>query len=206
MEIFPVIISDVTNLLAQAGKGYQTQQAIFETTQKPVILEYTANECCFTSYPKVLARGAQSKSIGKWLDIESGELCTPDAPYPHVSKIVISRGFTYKPVIDVFTTYSPSLSFVYIVQGMTGTKAKVVLAENVIAAGTGMMHEAMNGYSVVFSAAIEKNVASLIEKSSSSWFALEFFRVSSWEEILTGSDFALRQLLGGGVLNIPLCF
>lgn len=166
-------------LLFAAGRGYQLHQALFGSNQNTVLLEFTNDECYLPAFSDVLQK-ASTGMLGRWICLPEGKPCEPDASHLKVPKVVISQGFDYKS--SSFKEHSAQISFVYVVQGVNGMgKAKVVLASTTLEAASGMMQEAMNGYSIVFSAAVHKQVASLVFRPSETSFcnsAFEFHRVN----------------------------
>lgn len=182
-ESDPVNINTTDDLLAGAGRGYKLQQATFRINRQPVLLEYTNSQCHVEKFSTIMQTASRSM-MGTWIQIPSGICCEPDTACK-VPKIVVSRAFQHKG--SDFAKFSPSISFIYIVQGLCdASKAKVVLAWDVETAAAGMIHEALNGYSTVFSAAIHKNAASLVMKRQLSqiWTQLEFKRTSYWSEMI----------------------
>ena len=196
-------ISHLTDLFTLAGYGCKTRQGIFEATDRPVIVEYTERGCALNEYSEVTATAVQSKALGKWMDTSNGELCEPDDPYPVVSRMIISRAFAIDRT-QTINTFNPDLSFMYIVKGMTGGKAKVVIQPSFVTAANEMMHEAMNGYSIVFSAAIHRRAASILEKGILLSFKLEFDRVYTWKELIDGTGGSVSK--DERILQIDLCF
>ena len=198
----------MTDLFALAGNGCSRREGIFEETDSPVIVEYTERGCAFNNYSEVIPKAVQSYAIGKWMDISSGELCEPDKPYPLISKVVISRAFAIDRT-QTINTFNQNLSFMYIVLGKSGKKAKVVIQPNFWVAAAGIMQEAMRGYSIVFSAALHCRSATMLKYGFSNSFRLGFVRVHTWKELIDAGGVSVGHWEKGdpvGTLKIDICF
>ena len=94
----------------------------------------------------------RTTELGKWITQgstgEGPQVVTADTGMP-VPRITVSPGLARTTVNN-----QQPLSYVLIIQGTSGAeKLKVVVEDNTDKAATTMMHEALNGFSTVFSAA-----------------------------------------------------
>lgn len=91
------------------------------------------------------------------------------------------------PPYSVKDDLAAKVDYIFLVEGNRGANLKLVLQRNHHDAGFALFNEAMNGYSVVFSAAIPKTHSKLflIEPQHRVWDVI-FKKVESMEELLGG--------------------
>lgn len=77
------------------------------------------------------------------------------------------------------------MSFLYVVQGISGmARMKVVLTAGVYTAAAGMIHEALNGYSITLSGSVHSETAAVIFESHRQFTENQFVRARTWQEVV----------------------
>lgn len=171
-----------SDILSKAGQGYSLHQARFGPSGAPVLLECTDENTPLIHQLLGALNKIRPDTIGRWIRFD-GEATEADLPYPKVPKICISQAFEYKGT--GFEDYSPHMSFLYVVQGINGmAKLKVVLTTDVYTAAAGMIHEALNGYSITFSASMHSETAAVVFGSYKHFTEHQFVRVRTWQEVV----------------------
>lgn len=171
-----------SDILSKAGQGYSLHQARFGPSEAPVLLKCTDENTPLIHQLLGALNKIRPNTIERWIKFD-GEATKTDLPYFTVPKICISRAFEYKGAD--FEDYSSHMSFFYVVQGINGmTKLKVVLTTDVYTAAAEMIHEALNGYFITFSASMHSETAAVIFESYKHFTEHQFVRVRIWQEVI----------------------
>jgi hypothetical protein len=114
------------------------------------------------------------------------QLTRPSDPWPKIPHLCISPAFGLpnSRLSSGTSKKEPELDFVFVVEGISGSVTqKLVLEYDIHNAGVRMFHEAMNGYSIVFSAAISKKVTYNLFFMGSDNHSVTFEKVASVVEL-----------------------
>ena len=177
-----VYIDVPQDILSRAGQGYYLHQATFRASGASILLESTDQDTLLVHQFLDTLSKVRPDTIGRWVGSD-GEATEADLPYPKVPKICISRAFEYKG--SGFDDYSPDMSFLYVVQGISCmAKMKVVLTADVYTAAAGMIHEALNGYSITFSGSVHSETAAIIFEDHKQVTEHQFVRAQTWQEVV----------------------
>ena len=195
-------MKDEKDLLAHAGKGYRIIQAKIPVNGLPVFIEYTTDQLTLHNFPEILSK-IGSYSLEQWIEFPSGGATEADEPLA-VPKIVVSKAFDKSD--GSFALWHDQMSFIYVVQGVNGSrKAKVMLATDIDTAAVGMVHAAASGHSVVFSAAICRPVARMLfQKDPRLVLKPSYVRASTWQEVAEKGTALIQNESFEGVVKFTL--
>ena len=185
-------LSEVKELLSNAGQGYSIRQMTFGINGKPVLVEYTEEVPPLAENLLRALSMVHSHTLGRWITTSDGKAAEADSPYPEVPKICISRAFEISA--SNFQEVASNLCFLYVVQGLSAARLKVVYTSNAEVAATGMMHEAMNGYNIALSGAMHRELAPILLGRSSP-LDHRFIHVRTWREVVDEGEKAIASLL-----------
>lgn len=189
-----LILHDSIELFTQIYPVFHEDVVQISTLQKPVYLVYdTFTQTDLNAYAELLQFGI----IEHWLYDDLGTsqlaLCEAGETFP-VPKLCISLVLS-KPSLDVVPV---DLVYIGIVEGRNNAeRAKLVLKFSLNALGASMFHEALNGFSVVFSGVMlrSEGLKLLLQRDTKpTW---KFLRVESVKELKAmKNDPANRDRIG----------
>lgn len=155
------------------------------TLEQPVYLVYNIfTQTDLNAYVELLQFGV----IENWLSNNFGRSglapCEAGVPF-HVPKLCISLVLA-KPRLDAIPE---ALVYIGIVEGRNNAeRAKLILKFSLEALGASMFHEAMNGYSVVFSGVMLRSEGLKLLRQTDTKPAWKFFRVEGVKELKAMKD------------------
>ncbi|KAI4280405.1 MAG: hypothetical protein L6R38_004500 [Xanthoria sp. 2 TBL-2021] len=158
----PTNIRKASSLLDRAGTSFDDQASI-QPFGQPIYTVYVHDfpQETVDQYTKVFNYGIE----GQWLSnandpTEVFRVVDPSAPY-NVPKVCISSVMKKPPPSFRNPTSDPSpqpkepLDFLLVIQGKNANeRSKIVVEHTLEDAATSMLHEAINGFSVVFTGAL----------------------------------------------------
>jgi hypothetical protein len=194
-------------LLARAGST-QELQAMIQPFQYPVYVNYT-------SFPQETidqySWRLKNAHLDEWV-CKTGDAFKPviisSAPEPvrRVPKLCVSHAFKNLRHPSAIEDPSKDVDFIFLVEGNRGaTGLKLVLQHDSHGAGVTFFHEAMTGYSVVFSGAVSKKAFQifLVDPMERFLNPIAFKRVESVEELLETPNYDPKPQ-GFGTVTIPI--
>ena len=164
----PTNIRHASDLLTRAGRSFD-DQATIQPFGKQVYTIYTDTfpQEVLNQYASLFNHGVE----GKWLSYQNDttklfKIVQPSPPMG-IPKLMISCALAEDPLPN--HSKAPNrqpkepLDFLLIVQGSTGSdRSKLVVARGRTEAATTMLHEAMNGFSTVFTGALLRSDMNLL--------------------------------------------
>jgi hypothetical protein len=174
-----------SDLLARAGGSKHELQAMIQEFNCPVYINYTSfsqetiEQCSWR---------LEYCHLDQWAaPTEDGQQPVTNTKTPDpikVPKLCISPCLKYAPFSSK-EEISSKLDYIFLVEGNRGANLKLVVQHDLHDAGVNLFHEAMNGYSVIFSGAILKTAFRLFltEPRQRLW-KMRFQKVGSMEELL----------------------
>ena len=141
--------------------------------------------------------------LGKWISQGSVgktvRVVTADAGMP-VPRIVVGPGLAQTTEV-----HQQPLSFVLAIQGVSGLdKLKVVLEDSIDKAAATMLHEALNGYSTVFSAAFSPSFTAPLFTPAIEPLNANYEKVVSFTERSRDGSLLLRLDSSGRLTDLLL--
>ena len=161
----PTNIHFASSLLNRAGSSF-SDQATIQPFNRPVYTVYIPEFPPETvrKYAKLFNEGIE----GKWLSYanDSTEILRvvdPSSP-SNIPKVCISAVMSPNPrTSDPSQQPKEPLDFLLVIQGENANeRSKVVVEHTIEDAATSMLHEAMNGFSVVFTGALLRSDSSML--------------------------------------------
>jgi hypothetical protein len=198
---------NAAQLLARAGST-QELQAMIQPFQSPLYVNYTSvPQETINQYSWRL----QNAHLDQWVcktEAPSKSFTISSAPEPvrKVPKLCVSHAFKNLPHPSTIEDPSKDVDFIFLVEGNRGaTCLKLVLQHDSHGAGVTFFHEAMNGYSVVFSGVVSKKAFQtfLVDPMNRILNSVAFKRVESVEELLEMPDYDPNER-SFGTVTIPI--
>jgi hypothetical protein len=194
-------------LLARAGST-QELQAMIQPFQYPLYVNYT-------SFPQETidqySWRLQNAHLDEWV-CKTEDTFKPviisSAPEPVRKVPILCVSHAFKNLRHPSTIEDPSqdVDYIFLVEGNRGaTCLKLVLQHDSHGAGVTFFHEAMKGYSVVFSGVVSKKAFQifLVDPMNRVLNSIAFKRVESIEELLETPNYN-PNTQSFGVVTIPI--
>jgi hypothetical protein len=176
-------------LLSRAGSTFELQ-AMIEHFHRPVYVSYTSiPQEVVDKYLWCLSCG----HLDQWVSRSTDPLApmpvhvntTAPDPFRIAPKAIISPALAGNPYSNERDDQVSQIDFVLIIEGLSGaTQQKLVVAHARHDASATIFHEAINGYSVVFSGAVPKTVTRSVFIHGGVGRNVMFRKVATLEELL----------------------
>lgn len=146
-------IHRASQLIERAGDTFEEQAVIMSFEKQVYIVATDVLEEELKKYSVLLNCGYQDH----WIVDGSNGAQVVEAPPPHtIPKVCVTRGLgNQRTVYRGDAEFKAPLTYFVVIQGKDAAeRSKVVAKHSVAAISAVMMHEAINGYSIVFSGAV----------------------------------------------------